>query len=44
MHAQFHDGFSVFVFSPDDFALTSCSRGVERTGNGSSGFLRPDGE
>ena len=43
MHAQFHDVFSVFPFSPDGFALTSCFRGAGKTGQICSGFLRPDG-
>jgi hypothetical protein len=43
VHAQFHDEFSVFSLFPDGFVLKSCFRGVERTGNGFSGFSRPDG-
>jgi hypothetical protein len=43
VHAQFHDEISVFSYFPDGFALTSFLRGVERTRNGCSGFLRPDG-
>jgi hypothetical protein len=38
VHAQFHDGFSVFLLFPDGFALRFFLRGVERTENGFSGF------
>src|ERR1035437_1259376 len=43
MHAQIHDQISMFLFSPGGLVLKSCFRGSERTGYGSSGFLRSDG-
>ena len=43
LHAQFHDGFSVFVPSPDGLYWWLYFRGVKRTRPGNSGSYSPDG-